>query len=480
MSNTRKAKEGLPLRQERFMSSPEYERGLMANMVARRCEKLDDPSDRELIWFLQLLSRQDGGLKAVADELWRRWPERLATNSMIEFGTRPGKRYDEEQVRKIRGDAKDYELDDELPLRGDESLGEYVCSSWREKEPPTSYTVEQVRAKLRDFVGNLPKCMEELCQDPACDFTDAWYFYDLRGALRDYQADRVKQHCAGTVITQIGRQVNETLDYCLESRRLVLIDGLARTGKTFAAKAWCEAQSGRARYAQVPSTNDDIAFFRAIARSLGVSINLNSKAHHLRDRIEDTLQRARLMMVFDEAHYLWPQGNYREALPARLNWIMTALVNHGVPVALVTTPQFMRSQKRVEAKTCWTSEQFIGRIGHYERLPDSLAKEDLEAVARMQLPEGDGTTLEMLAAYAGSSAKYLAGIETVVSRARFLAGRDGRAKVQRADIKRAIQEGVIPSDNALSTALTSPASKSLQGRRSRLEMPLQLPAMRRG
>ena len=203
----------------------------------------------------------------------------------------------------------------------------------------------------------------------------------------------------------------------------------------------------------VPSTNDDIGFFRAIARSLGVSINLNSKAQQLRDRIEDVLQTGQLMLVLDEAHYLWPQTNYRGALPARVNWLMTALVNGGVPVALVTTPQFIRTQKEIEKRTCWTSEQFIGRIGHYEKLPEALTTADLIAVAQAVLPTGSAQTIELLASYAQSSAKYLAGIEAVVARARFVAARERRGKIGFADIKRAIQESVIPSDTALALSL---------------------------
>jgi len=52
MSNTRKADPGSSFRQERFASSPEFQRGLMANLVARRCELLSRAEDRDLFWFL--------------------------------------------------------------------------------------------------------------------------------------------------------------------------------------------------------------------------------------------------------------------------------------------------------------------------------------------------------------------------------------------------------------------------------------------
>jgi histone H3/H4 len=143
---------------------------------------------------------------------------------------------------------------------------------------------------------------------------------------------------------------------------------------------------------------------------------------------------------------------------------MTGLVNAGVPVVLVTTPQFLKNQKAMETRTCWTSEQFTGRIGHYEKLPDSLSEADLANVARSVLPEGDAKSIELLVEYAQSSAKYLAGIDAVVCRSRFLAARAHRKEVTRVDVKQAIQQAVIPSDTALAQALAEPQPKG-RGRR---------------
>jgi hypothetical protein len=51
--------------------------------------------------------------------------------------------------------------------------------------------------------------------------------------------------------------------------------------------------------------------------------------------------------------------------------------------------------------------------------------------------------------YAEASAKYLAGIDYAVRRARYLAAKENRSMVSFTDIKLAIQENVIPSDSAL-------------------------------
>ncbi|HEY0550615.1 MAG TPA: hypothetical protein VGF13_13505, partial [Verrucomicrobiae bacterium] len=102
MSTPRHAEEGSRFRQERFASSAEYDRGLMANLVVKRAEALTCAEDRKLIWALQLFSHQEGGLKKVCSEIVRLWPDRIASPSMQKFGTKPGQIYTAEQVRVVR------------------------------------------------------------------------------------------------------------------------------------------------------------------------------------------------------------------------------------------------------------------------------------------------------------------------------------------------------------------------------------------
>ena len=206
---------------------------------------------------------------------------------------------------------------------------------------------------------------------------------------------------------------------------------------------------------ELDSSNGEMSFFRAIAKALGVSINLNSKAQELRQRVEDTLLSRDLTLVVDEASYLWPNLIDPRTLPARVNWILTALVNKGVAVALVTTPQFFRTQKEIEKRTRWTSEPFVGRIGHYEKLPDSLSADDLKAVASALLPGGPADSIKALVLYAQSSGKYLGGMDAIAARACFICQSDRRQRIQFNDVKRAILESVTPSDEALKAAIGS-------------------------
>jgi hypothetical protein len=488
--STRRALSPISNRQERFASSAEFERGLMAGLVARRCDVLDRTEDRDLVYFLQMLSHREGGLKQVAADLLAMFPQNIGTRSMHRFGIKPGGSYKAEQVKEIREELGglhkcDFLLYGEIATEFDAS--ELLDESERRdallastKRYPQSYPVDRFIEVCRSATAQLESDLGELCLNPEFALAEPycgrmfspWYFQNAISALRQYQAAWIERRRAVNVVTELGRQVFDTLDYTLEGKCMTLIDGQARMGKTHAAKAWCDLHPGRARYVQVPSTNDEIGFFRAIAKSLGVSINLNSKAQELRQRIEEVLQRGDLAVIFDEAHYIWPNSNYRDARPTRLTWVITALVNYSVPVCLLTTPQFMRSQKAVERKTCWTSEQFVGRIKHYQKLPEALSDDDLFAVAKSLLPEGCKESLQTLVLYAKGSVKYLAGIDAVVSRARYQARKDGRSKVVFRDIKQAIKESVIPSDNALATALQE---EPRRGRRALVSHPRMSP-----
>jgi len=512
MSSTRHAALGSPMKQNRYASSPELEKGLLANMVAKRCSVIERAEDRELIWFLQHLSHQEGGLKRLATQLCEEHPEQIATPAMRSIGTKAGQVYNTSQVKRVRAEIPGGEFEFRLKGETDEiltisapagprdAMDSYTGDWKRERDSvierantvaakqPSSYAASRFALYCREAAAeNLERHLAELCLDPAAPVADGspWYFPTLTATLRDFMAAWIAGQ-KPQAVTTIGSKVCDALDYTLESGRLVLIDGMARTGKTFSAKAWTAQRPGRARYVQVPSSNDEIGFFRAIARALGVSSGLGWKCVELRERIEDALHSSKLMLVFDEAHYLFPTNDYRHSLPGRINWIMTALINQGVPVALVTTPQFIRTQKVVETRTHWTSEQFIGRIGHYEALPDTLTPDDLEAVAKTYVPTGEARSIKALVKYAESSAKYLAGIEAVACRARYNVSKAGRTRTEYADIKRAIQESVIPSDLAFADAM-QPAVKArrkqpatalaapLQSRFSEPETPVETP-----
>jgi hypothetical protein len=293
------------------------------------------------------------------------------------------------------------------------------------------------------------KWLASLCLDPSTNI-------ELQIALpkiKELLADYTRQKCDGTAVTEIGRAVNEALDYCSQSHCLVLISGKPRVGKTWAAQRWVEQHPGRARYVQVPSSADDLAFFTTIARALGITIESNAKTKNLRPRIEAALQAGDVLLVLDEAANLYPSHNYRLARPSRISWLMTGLINQGASVALLVTPQFFNTQADYMEKSGWAAAQFLGRIEKYVALPDTLDIADLEKVARAWLPHGNQRSIEVLADVANLSQKYLAAIEHTVKQAIYLARQDGRDRADWHDIQRAVKTGVMPSDAALTVAL---------------------------
>ena len=469
MSSTRTQKEPGKFRQEKFASSIEFERGAMANLVAKRTSLLNAAPDCELIWYLQRRSHECG-MKQIAADLIAKYPQRLATPAMQKFGMQPDQIYSAAEVKEVR---------DAFPIRNFLLFGEMaedfdICLLEHPPEPsaearaaarkhPSKYPASAFTSYCRaEAKAHLQQHLFSLCLDPGLPVADGapWYFPTLVSTLREEMKQDISNHCQKTVVTSLGSRVHEALDYTAETGSLTLIEGSARFGKTFAVTDWCLRHPGRARYVQLESSPDEMSFYRAIAKALGVSVCLQAKGQELRMRIEETLQSGQLVLVLDEAHYLWPNIIDSRSLPSRINWILTALVNRGVPVALVTTPQFFSNQRAIEQKTRWTSEQFTGRIGHYEKLPDVLPKDDLQKIAKALAGGVEARIIDALVEYANGSVRYIASIGPLVTRARYFARKDNREKFQFADLRRALSE-VIPSDNAIAAAI-EPAPRPLR------------------
>ena len=100
-------------------------------------------------------------------------------------------------------------------------------------------------------------------------------------------------------------------------------------------------------------------------------------------------------------------------------------------------------------------------MARYTRLPERLEQNDLEAVARYHLPEGDRKSISALVGYAQASRKYLAGIDHATKAARYEAQNRNRTKVTFDDIKNAIATNVMPSDLALREALAPVRKRSV-------------------
>ena len=73
MSSTRTQSTG-PLRQERFASSSGFSKGLLGNLVARRCARVSNRAARERIYFLHEISWREPGLRHPSCTSFPAWP----------------------------------------------------------------------------------------------------------------------------------------------------------------------------------------------------------------------------------------------------------------------------------------------------------------------------------------------------------------------------------------------------------------------
>ncbi|MGI8480687.1 MAG: AAA family ATPase [Chthoniobacterales bacterium] len=411
--NTRYASEGAPISFERYMSSPEYAelRGIPGTAVAAKAQLYSDSRKRSLLFFLQSLSLREGGLRRIAQRLLKTFPKRV----------------------------------------GD----------------------------LHSCEDELAHLLVELCINPklAIAFSDqesasseSWPSYsETVDILREFQDRYEAEIKSQFVLTTIGREVFETLDHALAIGKMVVIEGESGSGKTTAVEAWCAAHQGEARFVSLSGITHKTGFFQKLAIAIGLAAS-KRKATDMQVKVEDFFRRTRLMLVIDEAHYLWPQHERSHSNPELVDWVNTALVNHQVPVALVCTNQFARLKARVEKRTGWTSEQFEHRVKRYKKLPTTPTKADLEAVAARFLamrwnpheqkwnsvgPAAHRDFVKMVVGYALTCKMRLPAVAGTIEEARYQARKSGRSHLVATDIHNAILGYQIPSDEALQQAFRS-------------------------
>jgi energy-coupling factor transporter ATP-binding protein EcfA2 len=406
--STRYAPEGAPISFERYMSSPAYAelRGIPGTAVAAKAQLYADTRKRSLLFFVQGLSTKEGGLRFVARALLKKFPthsEDELTDLFIEFCINPKvviQFFDEPQAKNSSSVPSDTEMAD---------------------------------------------------------------------ALREFQDRYERDVTSDFVFTTIGKEVFETLDHALETGKMVVIEGESGSGKTTAAQAWCAAHEGETRFISLSGITHKTGFFRKLATAIGLSA-ARSKAIDMQVRVEDFFRRTRLMLVIDEAHYLWPQYQRSYSSPELIDWVNTALINQNVPVALICTDQFAKLKTRLEKQSGWTSEQLEHRITRYKRLPNMPTKEDLQTVAAKLLalrwdsrsqqwnlsgPAPHPDFVKMVVGYALTSKMRLAAVADTITETRYQARRHGGSQILASDIRAALLDYQIPSDEALQSAFQS-------------------------
>jgi hypothetical protein len=370
---------------------------LLGNLVAKKCEATKSAHHRRLILFLHELSLRAGCRKHPTSDSFPAWPwDSDISNGCTAF----------ECV------AKDVE------------------------------TLFQSVIKKRSAVARLPKFLTELCLDPRKPVEGARLdgFAGIIETLESYRVAFCEAARQPVALTGPTLLVWESLDYALQQGGMVLVEGTWRVGKSYSAQSWAQSHGGECRYVQLSSSRDDTSFYRDIARALGVACSTQRKASEMRMRIESMLRTQGLLMILDEAQYIWPQSLRPQTPPERANWLISALLNSGVPVALIASKDFSRMMENVRLKCPVAGlEQFDGRLRLRTRLPDNLIEADLFKIVKAVMPEASESVAMLLVGHALKAKGRISAIEAAVARARFFAQRDGRT-VTFQDIERAIAD----------------------------------------
>jgi hypothetical protein len=467
-----------PPSQERYMSSNEFAelRAVSGIAVSARAAVLISARKKNLLWFIQGLSLAEGGLKRVAKELIEIFPERIGTPEMHDAQIKPEKTYPGElvaTVKKSLGLMSEYSQTVPPPQRGAALIQlcqEFALRHRNHSETPVNYNGERELPSLEEFLVDLcvnPRiyfpepgektdfssvesdmAIEEHPELSRTDFTKArlFYFRDIVGALFEYQARYEAKAGNDFQLTAIGKKIWDTLDYALRSRGMVVLDGLEGRGKTEAVKAWCATRLGAARFVSLKGIASTRSAFREIAKALGIASSYTRKAPEMQARIEDVLKRSKLMLVVDEAHFLFNQSRRMYSRPELVDWIDTAICNQGVPIALCTTPQFIVCMTRAADQVDWNYRQFRRRVKRWEKLPASNSEEDIKAVARNVFKKADARIISKIAGYALLSKRDLSAIGDVASEVRAMLGSDDLSKATLDHVHRAIYDFLLPSD----------------------------------
>jgi hypothetical protein len=437
---------------------------LSIEFVSARAQLIEDRADRELLYALQACAVKDKGLADFAAKLVRSFPDRLGPDALRRLGKPSGGFYSTDQVRVIRKEVAGGEQ--KFPLKGDPSGWEDIL------DDPAYATVHPSRYHQNDFIAayqneieNLDRVLESLCysDDVNPEKWKPWYFPQLIESCREIFASEAESEKATFAETTVTRSIFRAAEVAARTRKLALVLGCTRLGKTFAATKYQKMNSGRFRYVEVPVYAEDKEFFRELARALGFVNTARLTASELRMMIEEVLRIGDITLIMDEAQYLLGSSVYPRSIPRRIAWICS-LVNKGVGIVLITVPKFLKTLENLAKNTPWDPDQMFGRVAETFPLPNELCREDVISIARKWLPAEDEKAFDLVADLAIATPEFLGAIQSTSQRAIEIARSRGREVVEVKDVEAAAFNGnsaSIRSEEQIPERC-SPVAKSLK------------------
>ena len=507
MSSTRHSTDKSQFHQARYASDPEFSeiRGIEGAAVLLKAKTVS-VAESHLLFFLQSRSLEEGGMDGLVADILELVPEHFGTRTMRHLHPGADGCFSDEASESIEAEICESSVITESSSGGASNV------TWREEEPKPDSPIEfigtvlpkRVETVWEDMDGNLhtdwldevrpkpanagrrsprrtasefrkaceakakeelPRLIAEVCirprlevlppgfpgasrRRPGTEICEVPYLRNLGWTLSVYRQRYVERAKRRFAETSISKALHPELEYALETRRMVLIEGDSGVGKTESAKAWCDQHRHVSRYLTLSGIGNRTTLAKAVAQALGLPKSSGLSATKILPRIEDFLRRSAVMLVIDEAHYALPQNNRPNRPPELINWLMTACCNHGVPVALIATSEWRRRLVNTEKHTRWNAEQLSRRIVRFKALPPKPTEEDLFAVARSVAPEATQTALLGLVAYALRCDGSLTRLVDVIADARRLAEAAGRTEILKGDVV-AASDFRSASDDAL-------------------------------
>jgi len=277
-----------------------------------------------------------------------------------------------------------------------------------------------------------------------------------------------RQLCASTTAsfhqTNIGREVWQTLDWCLATHRCGVIEGLPGRGKSATGAAFARARRGEARFFTAGAYDTDSDFFHGLAEAIGLAHKGANSPSDIRRNLESIITQAGFILILDEAQRLLPaKGAGRR--PRRIEWIMD-LADNGVCIVLIGTDRLAPRIAELESPD-WNGEQFRRRFaGRWVTLPNSTAEEDLAALAARYLPRIGQRGQKQAVKYA-RHLRDVSGLFDLVKDAQEVARRAGRLEPDQNDFQSALNVRLL-NDGAMDKAFAIPAKRVAASRRQRV------------
>ena len=148
--------------------------------------------------------------------------------------------------------------------------------------------------------------------------------------------------------------------------------------------------------------------------------------------------------------------------PTLHSWVRTALVDFGVPVALISTPQYFARSCAKFMKGGWNANQVQRRLTHTVVLPDTICESEVEAVAVRYFPHASGGDIKRIVGVACSKLPFLTVMMHLRKRVDFMAAKNpGRGEADCLDEALAAYD-TVPAQPESSPAKT-PARRMQTG-----------------